>query len=436
MKLSKYAFVVKKRDGYVLYNCRTERLIVLEPALADLLRSNDIEILRYRHPDFFSCLQNNEFILEDNENEAERIVEDWRCSDTDIRTFSLFINPTLDCNMRCWYCYEKHLDNSIMSQDVYCSIMRLLHSKVYDGKLEKLHISWFGGEPLLAFDEIVFPLLNDVSNLCGLNNIAFDVSFVTNGTLINDNIIQKLARIGTSRPMLFQISLDGNRDFHNRVKHLDGVGSYDCVLQNIHTILKADMELTLRLNMTHVNIDTFVDIIDDLDNLPESSKKNMIIDIQRVWQDLTSQRSSDFSKKQEGFRDILIRAGYKVNELKHIDPSRCYADKDNCIVVNYNGDLFKCTARDFLKQNREGVLNDDGTLVWNRKRELRDSIKYGNEVCRDCRIYPLCHGGCSQFKMDNIGATGCIRGYSVNFKKKIIDDRIDFLLGNFYNINH
>ena len=114
--------------------------------------------------------------------------------------------------------------------------------------------------------------------------------------------------------------------------------------------------------------------------------------------------------------------------MKYIDASRCYADKDNHISVNYNGDLYKCTARDFTPDNREGRLEPDGTLAWNDRRALRDRIRYGNETCRACRIFPLCHGGCSQFKLDSMGRSGCIRGYTPAFRQKIIEDRIDYLL--------
>ena len=46
--------------------------------------------------------------------------------------------------------------------------------------------------------------------------------------------------------------------------------------------------------------------------------------------------------------------------------SPCYADRANSVIVNYNGDVYKCTACDFAKTKREGKLNEDGTIYTKR----------------------------------------------------------------------
>jgi len=38
----------------------------------------------------------------------------------------------------------------------------------------------------------------------------------------------------------------------------------------------------------------------------------------------------------------------------------------NSVIVNYNGDVYKCTACDFAKTKREGKLNEDGTIYTKR----------------------------------------------------------------------
>lgn len=428
MKLSKYTFVVKKDDCPVLYNCRTEQLTVLDPSLADLLRERSLYDISVLHPTFYAHLVEGRFAVPDDEDEAASVVADWQRSDTDPRQFAIFINPTLDCNLRCWYCYEKHHAGSRLTGEVYDAVVHLIRRKVVDPQLEQLVLSFFGGEPLLTFDDVILPLLAEADRLCHEYGKMLVYSFVTNATLLTDHVVERLLSVRSATPPTFQITLDGNAASHDRVRiDAEGHGSYAAILAHIKRVLRAGMGVTLRLNTTNANLDTFVDVLTDLADLSDAEKQLVTVDIQHVWQDVPN-RTPDFAERQERLRDHFREVGFTVTELKHIDTSRCYADKDNHISVNYNGDLYKCTARDFTPDNREGQLEVDGALTWNDKRTLRDRIKYGNETCRACRLFPLCHGGCSQFKLDSIGRPGCIRGYSPAFRQKIIEDRIDYLL--------
>ena len=81
--------------------------------------------------------------------------------------------------------------------------------------------------------------------------------------------------------------------------------------------------------------------------------------------------------------------------------SSCYADKRNSAVINYNGDLFKCTARDFTTAKRAGYINESGDLIWeDNYLERRMNTKFKNKPCLSCRLLPICNGGCSQHAME------------------------------------
>ena len=152
--------------------------------------------------------------------------------------------------------------------------------------------------------------------------------------------------------------------------------------------------------------------------------------MQQVWQDMP-RTDVDMQVEFKKIRELFTKEGFNVNEVRAISKSRCYGDHANHFIVNYNGDLYKCSARDFTKENREGILTSDGDLEWNEKRALRERIKYGNSACMACRIYPLCHGGCSQGKLDQQGVNGCIKHYTELNKVKIIRERLEFLLEHF-----
>ena len=68
-------------------------------------------------------------------------------------------------------------------------------------------------------------------------------------------------------------------------------------------------------------------------------------------------------------------------------------------------------------------------LEWNEKFTKRMQHRYGNDFCKKCRIFPLCHGGCSQHKLETLNIKNqCIRGYDKLYIQKIIEDRVEYLL--------
>ncbi len=85
--------------------------------------------------------------------------------------------------------------------------------------------------------------------------------------------------------------------------------------------------------------------------------------------------------------------------------------------------VYKCTAREFNQKNCEGRLIEDGNIEWNSRYEQRRQVRYCNETCRSCILLALCHGGCSQNKLES-PEVGCLMGYSEEDKMDYIRQRI------------
>ena len=97
--------------------------------------------------------------------------------------------------------------------------------------------------------------------------------------------------------------------------------------------------------------------------------------------------------------------------------------------INYNGDIFKCTARGLSwSAQREGVLHDDGAVELNDVYERRMRVRYVNPACLACKILPICNGGCSQGKMEAAKQTECYRGMSEADKDAYIKTRVEEIL--------
>ena len=57
------------------------------------------------------------------------------------------ILPTLGCNARCVYCYEEGMKPVTMTPETVEQVIRYILD-THEG--DKVHLSWFGGEPLLG----------------------------------------------------------------------------------------------------------------------------------------------------------------------------------------------------------------------------------------------------------------------------------------------
>ena len=121
----------------------------------------------------------------------------------------------------------------------------------------------------------------------------------------------------------------------------------------------------------------------------------------------------------EKFNDDLRDFNLNVN-FNYFDGIRnsCYADKKNHVTINYDGNIFKCTVRDFTSENSEGVIDDEGELIWNDKFYVRRNIKFSNAPCLECNILPICNGSCSQHYIENIGKGFCIYDFDESKKNK------------------
>jgi uncharacterized protein len=125
----------------------------------------------------------------------------------------------------------------------------------------------------------------------------------------------------------------------------------------------------------------------------------MIFDYHRVWQ---NEKADDINEKVDDNKAYLrnkqipVNATYNPNNVL----DSCYADKRNSVTINYNGDIYKCTARDFTPENRGGYLSDNGMLIWeNDYLEQRMNAKFKNKPCLTCRLLPICNGGCTQHSL-------------------------------------
>lgn len=402
----------------------------MESALKDLLEAatrEGIDELREVHPTFYEYLIEKEYLVENDIDEVQKIRELSRSVDENNDGFMLTINPSMNCNFKCWYCYETHVKNSRLSNDIIDRISLLINKTADRPHLKHFTLSFFGGEPLLYFKKEVVPIIDNYLEACKRNGLVPAISFTTNGYLIDQAFIDYFQRNNITCSL--QITLDGYKEMHDLVRFVSArKGSYEKIIENVRLLVMNKFPVRLRINYTDKNVtgthriaEEFVDID------PEIKKIYLMIDYHRVWQD--NKIDNTFEVVDENISRIAdlgvpVTSKYSPNSVRN----SCYADKRNSAVINFNGDLFKCTARDFTTVKRAGFLNELGELVWeNDSLEKRMNAKFRNKPCLTCKIMPLCNGGCSQHAIEHWEAQEeyCVYHGDENEKMNIVKSKID-----------
>lgn len=360
-----------------LYNALSDRFLVF-----DKQKEYPLGILQ--DPRLTEKLKDSGFLVGQSVDEYETALSVLAQAGESQDSFHLIINPTLQCNFNCWYCYEHHHPSMMEPQTIssVCCFITLLCSKI-----RHLTISFFGGEPLLGFKQVIKPILEFASVECKSKGVGLEANATTNGYLFSSSNIGWLKSHGFTHA---QITIDGNKSLHDKTRHLpDGSGTFEKIIANIRLLALEGIGIILRFNYTGANIESFKDIATELKDLPDIAKSKIRISMHRVWQE------ADISPRiLENVSQTFHRVGLQASPM--LFGQVCYGDKRNSVVVNYNGDLFKCTAADFSIDPRDGFLSEDGIPIWeNDSLEKRMANKFSNPHCRDCRVFPICHGGCS-----------------------------------------
>ncbi len=409
-------------NHHVGYNSFSNEFILLEPMLFEMYEASskmkNFDELSEVHPDFYEHLKTSGFIVDELVDEVNVVKELSFLIDNDETQFELHINPTMNCNFKCWYCYETHIKDSKMDEETIIKTEKFI-STIFETKneLKTFSLSWFGGEPLLYFNKVMTPILKSTYELAKNKNIQFSSGMTTNGLLVNQNVIDVCKEYGLH---FFQITLDGNRERHDKVRFIsEGRGSYDAIVANIIDLVTNQLTVVIRINISVETLEGVNDIASDFYHLTNEQKRFIKFDLHKVWQ-VDVDIDDEINERRLFFRE----KGYiVVSGTQDTVQNSCYGDHKNHATLNYNGEAFKCTARDFTTKNSEGVLNEFGSIDWNEKYEKRLNSKFKNKPCLECAILPMCGGGCSQQALEHEGVDYCVNDFDENKKLQLVKNK-------------
>jgi uncharacterized protein len=276
----------------------------------------------------------------------------------------LILMPTEACNFRCVYCYEDFKYRR-MEPWVVEAVRRWIASRA--PRLRSLHLSWFGGEPLLARG-VIRTLMGDTRSLAAANpDLLVTSNATTNGYLLTPAVLTELVDLGVTG---YQISFDGPREHHDRKRVLaGGGGSFDRIWGNIlaaREVARA-FTITIRLHVDRENAEAAPAFLEQVHSAFGGDERFdvYIRGLSRLGG--PNDAGLPVFDRDEGavvIEQVKEHARSLGLKLFEAEPghSICYAARANSFVVRANGRLNKCTIALEDPSNQVGMLREDGTV--------------------------------------------------------------------------
>lgn len=395
MKQSQYNIYWDEESHFFVYNQLSGGILELNQELYTCLKKDNINDL---DTDIVQTLYKSGILCHKDLDEKQIILARNKEQRYGNKIVRLTIMPTIDCNFNCWYCYENHTD-SVMSEFTANAIFLFAERLIKEKRPIQFQLDWFGGEPLLYFDSIVYPLSLKIKRLCFNHQVIFYNSMTSNGYLINEKMIEKFNDIDLRS---FQITLDGEEKYHNKTRFAkDDHHTYSKIVNNIELLCHNinNINMTVRINYTIQNIKSIEKIADAFS---QDIRPLILISPHVVWQHF--KRIPNLSETIETKMTTFRIKGYKVKDYIS-SPKKCigcYTESMLQFVVNYNAQIYKCTARDFSEKYSIGKLDIDGkfipTPLFFKYYSAKTAVE--RDECLDCNLLPSCRQSCIQKIME------------------------------------
>ena len=259
---------IPERDEVFLMNTLSDAQLVVSTdvaALLDRLATSPEGPEGNTEQDVLQNLAEHGFVVSDHESERralDRFLADYRNDTSQLRVTVL---PTLQCNLACDYCFQgDHGDYNRraakMSLDTAARVARWIEERLDNVRPETLTLTFFGGEPLLNLP-VTYDLAERAWALTQARGVRLVISIITNGLLLTPEVVERLLPYGLAS---VKITLDGDRDTHNRMRPLrGGQGTFDRIVENIRAVA-GRVRISIGGNFDESSADSYPALLDFL----------------------------------------------------------------------------------------------------------------------------------------------------------------------------
>ena len=278
------------------------------------------------------------------------------------------IELTTRCNWRCKHCYlPNHHTQKLTYEDLSNILISLRQFGIHQ-------IAFTGGELFMRKDAL------DIISLA--RDMYFKVNILSNGSLLDEDIVKRLKDIYISDYSMTMFSL--NPEIHDSITGVKG--SFNQLMNGINLLKKYRIPIELKTPILKENKNSFVDVYN-------YTKKNgfkfltSTCIFPRLDGDITP---LEYSLNDDELQKVIPISDNLVNYKKKrfLGQYMCDILKTG-FAINCVGDVLPCNSFfESMGNLKEESIKD----IWNKKKykDIRELKNKDSKNCMNCQLIPYC----------------------------------------------
>lgn len=281
---------------------------------------------------------------------------------------SVELQINTNCNLRCRHCFQDEY-HKIMPFEKIKKILTILH------KVKVFEIKLVGGETFLH------PRIFDVLHLCQKYNFVIDV--VTNGTLLSDELIEKLVKI---KNLALLVSLEGVEEINDRIR---GKGGFEKVDKVIRKLREKGIYVEISTTLNSENIGHYREMVEYSKDLGVPCNLNLFKPLKKRHLALILKPEKYFEVAEEVFKDPESKS--RVTSAAIVGEIVEHKERDECratllgLTIDVEGKMVPCPILQAAGYYDSAELPDfdkDFIDTWRNNQVFQEFRKIGFKECQ------------------------------------------------------
>ena len=427
-----------ERNEVFLMNTLNDAQLLVSPEVTELLDRytnggvSSVGPVDDAEREALDLLTENGFLVPDRDFDRRALDKYFAAVKNDTSELSVTLLTTLQCNFACDYCFQgDHGDYNKFADKMTLETAQKVADWI-EGELDRVHhesfqLTFFGGEPLLNLP-VMYYLAEELWKRTQLRGVPMHISVISNGLLLSPEVVDRLLPYGLRG---FKITLDGDKETHNRMRPLrGGQGTFDRLIENIRSVA-GRTSIAIGGNFDESSADSFSGLIEYLSQ-QDFADKLVTVNFKPIVRNEKTPKvsaalavkgmlplipvgangkplngtcmsnvgdgggvgcdSCDFlDDKMSVLRQQVKGHGFNTPDGVHGGP--CHVHHTHAHTIGPDGSLYACPG--FTGEKAMSTGHIDGRRDAKRESALEQFERlHPWDECADCAFIPTCAGGC------------------------------------------